>query len=455
MFPLWPSGLAGISSIGLFTSTPEWVDLKSKPGMSSQVDVLGWRQTLSDVLTLRYFIWSPNLFWFSMALVMHLLFPYDLRLEQSASSLFFTRFLLNTTVALVYYGYFHIGLYWLHKARRKYKPGSYPTAGNMLHNMYYWMLGMLQWTFWECVMIRLWATGTVQFKTNEEVLNDPQIFLWNVLWILLIPLVRDLHFYVAHRFLHIRALYRFVHKLHHRNADPEPFSGLTMHPIEHLYYYSNAFIPALYLGDLSPLVFLFCFIHLTISPGAGHSGWEDHFQADQYHYVHHAKFECNYGSPFSAFIDQFFGTFREKLGDTKEYKGEWKPSTKQKEAASNKVWSSTGYLGMPVNSAHAVYTSFWIILGVSLWQVLEQSTKASRPLNDMFGPHTPKLVASIVAYSPVIVAMLLCAAYGDRMSWRWPFHKEKVIGTFGFFLVLGWLGCILPVYHAVLLICAL
>ena len=26
----------------------------------------------------------------------------------------------------------------------------------------------------------------------------------------------------------------------------------------------------------------------------------------------------------SAFIDQFFGTFREKLGTSKAYKGEWK-----------------------------------------------------------------------------------------------------------------------------------
>ena len=76
----------------------------------------------------------------------------------------------------------------------------------------------------------------------------------------------------------------------HRNTDPEPFSGLCMHPIEHLYYYSNAWTPALYL-TLSPFIFLYTFVHLTIAPGAGHSGWEDHFQSDQYHYLHHAKFE--------------------------------------------------------------------------------------------------------------------------------------------------------------------
>ena len=37
-------------------------------------------------------------------------------------------------------------------------------------------------------------------------------------------------------------------------------------------------------------------IHLLLSPAASHSGWEDHTQGDQFHYIHHAKFECNYGS---------------------------------------------------------------------------------------------------------------------------------------------------------------
>merc|ERR1719162_1325244 len=106
------------------------------------------------------------------------------------------------------------------------------------------------------------------------------------------------------------------------------------------------------------MVFLWNFIHLTIAPGAGHSGFEDNFQADQYHFVHHAKFECNYGSPFSAFIDQYFGTFREKLGASTKYTGEYKNDYEEekKSSASFKsakkskskraiVWSAKGYLG--------------------------------------------------------------------------------------------------------------
>ena len=82
--------------------------------------------------------------------------------------------------------------------------------------------------------MRLWATGVVPYASDAEVLGSRHLLAWNVFWVMVVPLWRDLHFYVAHRFVHIRAIYRFVHSLHHRNADPEPFSGMTMHPIEHL-----------------------------------------------------------------------------------------------------------------------------------------------------------------------------------------------------------------------------
>ena len=39
--------------------------------------------------------------------------------------------------------------------------------------------------------------------------------------------------------------------------------------------------------------------------------------------VRSSQFEANYGSPSSAFIDRLFGTFREALGKSKEYTGDW------------------------------------------------------------------------------------------------------------------------------------
>ena len=43
----------------------------------------------------------------------------------------------------------------------------------------------------------------------------------------------------------------------------------------------------------------------TIAPGAGHSGWEDHMQSDQFHYMHHKKFECNYGTGGEVSVASF------------------------------------------------------------------------------------------------------------------------------------------------------
>ena len=239
---------------------------------------------------------SPNLVWFAMAITIHLLAPYDIDGAtapgaSAALQWLLPRFIMNTTIAFGYYFFFFYGLYVAGWGKRKYATGSNPTLHNMAHNLWYWTLGMVQWTFLEYIMCKAWGNGyAASIASNAEILGDNKLLALNIAWVLLTPIWRDLHFYIAHRFVHIRAIYKYVHSLHHRNPDPEPFSGLTMHPVEHLYYYSNAFLPSLFLPGLSPLIFLWNFIHLTIAPGAGHSGWEDNFQADQYHYVHHRKF---------------------------------------------------------------------------------------------------------------------------------------------------------------------
>ena len=57
-------------------------------------------------------------------------------------------------------------------------------------------------------------------------------------------------------------------------------------------YYFSCLAPSLYF-QMSPFHMLFNGMHLLLSPAGSHSGWEDHVQSDQFHYLHHAKFECN------------------------------------------------------------------------------------------------------------------------------------------------------------------
>ena len=55
----------------------------------------------------------------------------------------------------------------------------------------------------------------------------------------LVPFIHEVGFYFAHRLLHWPPLYEVAHKLHHRNTNPGPWSGLSMHPIEHVIYFST------------------------------------------------------------------------------------------------------------------------------------------------------------------------------------------------------------------------
>ena len=72
-----------------------------------------------------------------------------------------------------------------------------------------------------CAYMCVWLCvyrDTVTFATTEGLVRF-------VGGLVLIPLWRDVHFYFAHRLLHFGPLYQQVHSLHHRNTDPEPFSG--------------------------------------------------------------------------------------------------------------------------------------------------------------------------------------------------------------------------------------
>jgi sterol desaturase/sphingolipid hydroxylase (fatty acid hydroxylase superfamily) len=446
----WFDGFAGISRDGVFGGAAAWIDKEKPPGHTSLAEELSFRNTLKQHITLQHFFFSPNLVWFLITLSAYIVFPYDM--ESAAKGFAFhwvaKRVAVIFAVASVYYGFFWWALYIQGLAERKYKPGCYPTMGNMVHNLWYWSLGVLQWSLSDVAMTRLWASGAVPYVSDAEVFSSPTQFLILVATVLAIPLWRDTHFYFVHRFSHIRAVYKYVHSLHHRNTDPEPFSGLTMHPVEHLVYYSNVIFPTI-LFPVSPLVYSFMFFHLGLAPACGHSGFEDHWHSDQYHYIHHSKFECNYGSPASAWIDVFFGTFREKLGNSGAYSGEYKDDYAGK-STEKKVWSAQGYLGLQEGD-HMCYTAFCIAATVLvLWGAVNATSPA--PVTQLGSVPIGTLVGAVIGYGPVVVALLLSLAY-DKMNWRWPFHKERLVGAFGFFVVMGWAVVLLPIYKFTSLLC--
>ena len=67
-----------------------------------------------------------------------------------------------------------------------------------------------------------------------------------------------------HRLIHWPPLYRTVHKLHHYNINPGPWSGLAMHPVEHLLYFSGVLIH--WIVPTHPVHALFHLLHAGLSP---------------------------------------------------------------------------------------------------------------------------------------------------------------------------------------------
>ena len=172
-------------------------------------------------------------------------------------------------------------------------------------------------TAYECLFHWLFANNHIvwlSWSTNP---------VWFVAWMALIPLFRELHFYWVHRLIHVPVLYRSVHALHHRNTNPGPWSGLSMHPVEHLLYYSGVLIHAVVSSH--PLHATFQLVHLTMSPALGHIGFERvetgpsrafHTNA-RAHYLHHKYFEVNYSDGTIPF-DRWFGSFHDGSPDAHE-----------------------------------------------------------------------------------------------------------------------------------------
>lgn len=115
----------------------------------------------------------------------------------------------------------------------------------------------------------------------------------------------DCHFYFTHRILHSSWLYKNVHKYHHESYNPTPFSGLSMHWFESMIYFSAA--PLLALAGAPMWLFRLMSKGLLIFPLEGHTGYgARNVESSCNHYIHHAKFDYNYGS--SPIWDRLLGT---------------------------------------------------------------------------------------------------------------------------------------------------
>ena len=161
-------GIGGTVNFSFFQA-PSWVDLSLPPGTTSQWDMNLGTPNFMAILTGQAIVFSPNLIWLLIAAAMYIWAPYDI--EQVAASQssswnnklewFLHRAMLNSTVMLIYYGFWHTALYGLGWASRPFSQGRVYRWSKLCHNVWYCLLGCWQWTAWELVMVHLYASGRI------------------------------------------------------------------------------------------------------------------------------------------------------------------------------------------------------------------------------------------------------------------------------------------------------
>lgn len=187
------------------------------------------------------------------------------------------------------------------------------TFGNQVWDNVFWTLasGVPIWSGW--MVLYFYVAANNWIPSLQTFSSSP---IWFVLLFFIIRFWQSLHFYCIHRLIHYPWIYKNIHYLHHRNINVGPWSGLSMHPAEHILYYSGILIH--FALPSHPLHVLFHMFSLNLGAVYTHSGFDklivknvETIKAGSFHHqLHHRYFECNYGSEEIP-IDRWFRSFHD------------------------------------------------------------------------------------------------------------------------------------------------
>jgi sterol desaturase/sphingolipid hydroxylase (fatty acid hydroxylase superfamily) len=267
------------------------------------------------------FLWPINLVYALLAVVSWLYFTPELsRMATFEIGWIAELYLRNAVLLILIAGGLHLRLYITNGQGQKFKYTSKSLArknkkflfGNQTWDNIFWNLtsGVIIWTAWEAVTLWLYANGRIPYV---DFAARPVYF---VIMMVAIIFFRLLHFYWVHRLIHWGPLYKACHYLHHKNINIGPWSGLSMHPLEHVLYFSGVLLHWVVLSH--PIHAIFHLLHAGVSPALGHAGFhklvtkgEKGLSTDNYfHYLHHRYFTVNFGHE-AVPLDKWFGSFHD------------------------------------------------------------------------------------------------------------------------------------------------
>jgi len=270
------------------------------------------------------YLWPYNAFWLAVTLVTWAYLTPDLAAMKTFEVWWLALLALrNLAFVSVLFGGMHFYFYVRKGQGTRLRVTDRPLASNsrrflfrdqVRDNMFRSLVyGVPTITAYEAVTYWAFANGYLGlFEVQSPVL----FWAWFGVLLVLAPVIHALHFYFGHRLLHAKWLYKPVHAVHHRNVEVGPWSGLAMHPVEHLVYFSTVVVQ--WLVAMHPVNALYQ-IHLAaFYPALGHSGFDKLMLGRKlpidgggyFHYLHHKYFECNYGGSLLP-LDKLFGTFHD------------------------------------------------------------------------------------------------------------------------------------------------
>ncbi|MBZ9991749.1 sterol desaturase family protein [Mesorhizobium sp. BH1-1-5] len=231
---------------------------------------------------------------------------------------------LIITVLLAHGLHLFFHRYQLQATDKKYDPRPYPRKGrafdfdDQLVDNIFWTLasGLTVWSAYEVLL--WWAMANAYAPTITWSSNP----VWFVAIFLMIPIWQSFYFYWIHRLLHTKLLYP-MHALHHRNVDVGPWSGLSMHPVEHVLYFGSVLIH--FIAPAHPVHVICHLMFYGLYAITTHTGFEGLWVGGRkrvdlgtfHHQIHHRYFEVNYGT-LDVPWDKWFGTFHDGTAAAKE-----------------------------------------------------------------------------------------------------------------------------------------
>ena len=184
------------------------------------------------------------------------------------------------------------------------------------------------------VLILLWQEGYTKIYVN---VNDYPIW-WLPLSLVIAMLLHETYYYWLHRWMHLPAVFRMLHKIHHNSHITSPWTAFSFHPLEG--FSQAVFLPLLLVVfPMHPYVILTQLTIMTLSSVINHldieiypANFHRHFLGRWFigathHSLHHKQFKYNYGLYFT-FWDKW------KKTESPLYDSSFRQKTDKKESVS-------------------------------------------------------------------------------------------------------------------------